>query len=268
MNAMVVRNEPSGVRKTAFGRTSLFLNNSQDATNVRCVRRSSSAMTRVHGATYHNLNDSERAVKGAICCWHCCEEITEGNSFKIPKNYNSHEGVYHVYGHFDCLSCCKAFILEQSRFDCAHQMNLFTQMAQEVYGQHEPIVAAPPRISLQRFGGPMRIDEFRQCPRVVRILEPPFVSYCMLAEEHPTAQTAVDASATEVAAIPMVDDDAFSEPAPCALYNDFVEARRATPDCADVSDAPLRKRRAAKTVPTRTSSLARFCKKTASGDQC
>ena len=254
-----------GVRKTAFGRTSLFINMS-DHTNVRCVRTSSNAMKRVDGALYHNLSESATRAK-TISCWHCCEPIT-GQDLYIPKSYDANEGLYYVYGHFDTLSCCKGFVLEQARFDKGQQMNILMQMIRDVYGVYDDIIEAPPRTSLRRFGGPFSMEEFLKSPRIVRTLEPPFVSYCMLAEEHPgetETELQPSANANNMA---MVDDDAFCEPPPSALYDSFVG--KSEDDVASVSawnstssgTDPNATKKRARIVTQSGGSLARFCKKT------
>ena len=103
----------------------------------------------------------------------------------MPKSYDPTEGVYHVYGIFDDLACAKAFILDQSSFNRGHQMGVFHKMARDVYGVLDPfeIVEMPPRVSLRRFGGPFDPTRRQGRRAAVSILEPPFVSYCMLAEE-------------------------------------------------------------------------------------
>jgi hypothetical protein len=252
-----------GVRKTAFGRTSLFINMS-DQTNVSCVRTSSNAMKRVDGAVYHNLSDAAKQTD-CISCWHCCEPI-QGQHFCIPKSYDANEQLYYVYGHFDTLSCCKGFVLEQARFDKGQQMNILMQMIRDVYGVYDEIVEAPPRTSLQRFGGPFSMEEFLRAPRVVRPLEPPFVSYCMLAEEHPSRQAAAPDTSSGGTIMAMVDDDAFSEPPPLALYDSFVAGGAPTPTTETAQEDDSRAtgtttNKRGRTAKSTGSSLARFCKK-------
>ena len=56
-------------------------------------------------------------------------------------------------------------------------------MLREVYGIEESVDEAPPRLSLQMFGGPFKIDTFRKQVNPCTTITPPFVSYCMLIEE-------------------------------------------------------------------------------------
>lgn len=203
----------AALRKSAFGRTSIFTD-VDPRTSIHCVRTASAATQRIDGALYHDLADASKRVE-TLCCWHCCEPMDpEGPHFAIPKTFNAAENMFYVYGHFDCLACCKAYIMAESGFDRGHQVNTFMQMAREVYACSEDIVEAPPRVSLRKFGGPFDMDEFRQKPTVARVVSPPFVSYCMLAEECATHND-------EYMRIGEVDDDVFAEPAPVSLYDEF-----------------------------------------------
>lgn len=203
------------VRKSAFGRTSLFLAN-DDRTLVRTIRMPSAAMRRTHGGMYHNLARSAERVP-RICCWHCCEEI-DGEEFVVPKSYDPTEGVFYVYGHFDCLECARAYIVEHTSFDSGHQMSVFGKMVRDVYGI-DNVQQAPPRVALKRFGGPFDVASFRREPFHSRLLEPPFVAYCMLAEERPTEHSLADTLGTTTTA---VDEDEFGEPPPSSMYDAFL----------------------------------------------
>lgn len=62
-------------------------------------------------------------------------------------------------------------------------MNVFLRMLREVFSITEPVIEAPPRLALKMFGGPFDIEAFRRQSNVCSVLNPPFVSYCMLVEE-------------------------------------------------------------------------------------
>ena len=252
--------EPSNttVRKSAFGRTSLFLTGDERVL-VRTIRTVSSAMRRNDGSIYHNLSSSSSRVKD-IHCWHCCEKI-KGESFFVPKAFDSTEKVFHVYGHFDSLECAKAFIVEQSSFDHGHQMNMFTKMVREVYGIEEDIWQAPPRITLQKFGGPFDITKFKKKPFKSRIIEPPFVSYCMLAEERPTETFIADTLGSRIDDDDVkstVDDDEFAEPPPISMYDTYLQ-EHATDDVQNTSTSePAKKKR---NTGSSSGNLSKFMKK-------
>ena len=68
-------------------------------------------------------------------------------------------------------------------------MNTLTKMLREVYGITEGITEAPPRPAMKRFGGTFDPGTLQRA--TCRILQPPFVSYCMIVEER------VDSGATQ-----------------------------------------------------------------------
>lgn len=175
---------PITIRKSAFGRTNLFL--TTNSTLFKEVKCSASTMTRQATASIyhvHNTNDVESMNKCQnMVCWHCCHNF-DTVGFRLPRSYDPSEQVYHVYGWFCSANCGKAFILEHSTFDRGYQMNVFVRMLREVYGISSGITEAPPRISLRMFGGPFDIETFRNQKNVCYVVHPPFVSYCMLIEE-------------------------------------------------------------------------------------
>lgn len=168
-------------RKSAFGRTNLFLKTSSAL--FREIRAPASTARQSKVGIFHahaGNNGSEKPLNCA--CWHCCHEY-EGTGVRLPRVFDPTEQLFHVYGWFCSANCAKAYILEHSTFDRGYQMNIFVRMLREVYGIEESIEEAPPRLSLQMFGGPFDIKSFRKQLNVCTIVTPPFVSYCMLIEE-------------------------------------------------------------------------------------
>lgn len=230
------------VRKSALGRTSLFL--TEGGVTVRNVGASTMGSVRAAGTVYHNLSQTETRVDD-ICCWHCCEPLQQGRSYRVPKHHDLSEDLYYVFGHFCSLSCGKAYILESDRYDRGYALNVFHKMARAVYGVRGRIVETPPRIALRKFGGPFPVPRETDVCRPTAIVEPPFVSYCMLVEEreqsHMTAGerfglgAASAADGASAALLPpcrfdpqsptRVDDD-FTEPPSNSMYDDFVQQQQ------------------------------------------
>ena len=122
---------------------------------------------------------------------------------------------------------------------------MFTKMVREVYGIENDIWQAPPRITLQKFGGPFDIAKFKKKPFKSRIIEPPFVSYCMLAEERPTETFIADTLGIRIDddcdAKSTVDDDEFAEPPPVSMYDTFLK-EHSTDEVQITSEPPKKKR--------------------------
>lgn len=233
---------PISIRKSAFGRTNLFLNSS--GTVFREVKCSASTMARQASASIyhmHDCNNLQDTTKKSIVCWHCCHPF-ETQGFRLPRSYDASERVYHVYGWFCSANCCKAYILEHATFDRGYQMNVFVRMLREVYGIDSGIVESPPRISLKMFGGPFDIETFRKQTNVCFIVTPPFVSYCMLIEERQPIESIGETSTRgfqrgtvkglrrpESGTVSATLDD-FGSPHDEGLYSNFLKTKDDVPD--------------------------------------
>ena len=177
-----IKKDPMMIRKSAFGRTNLFLKST--SVLLREIKSSTSTFTRNASCSVFHTHSTCSAEQTKSVCWHCCHGVeNQEKCLRVPRLYDNVERLYHVYGWFCTPSCAKAYILEHSSFDRGYQMNVFLRMLREVYGITEPITEAPPRLALRMFGGPFDIESFRSQTNICAMLEPPFVSYCMLVEE-------------------------------------------------------------------------------------
>tara|TARA_B100000945_G_scaffold252228_1_gene209038 strand:- start:279 stop:1151 length:873 start_codon:yes stop_codon:yes gene_type:complete len=242
---------PISIRKSAFGRTNLFL--SSNSTLFKEVKCSASTLARQATASIYHMHDTnhidanvnenieENKTKKNIVCWHCCHSFdTEG--FRLPRSYDPSEKVYHVYGKFCSANCCKAYILEHSTFDRGYQMNVFVRMLREVYGIHNGIIEAPPRIALKMFGGPFDIDTFRTQQNVCYVVHPPFVSYCMLIEERQPIEAIGEKYGNQQSRGTVkglrrpqpgsvrVSEDELASPNNAGLYSNFLSTKEAVVD--------------------------------------
>lgn len=126
--------------------------------------------------------DSSWHIHTELCCFHCCHQF-ENRAVRIPQSYTN--GIYKVRPMMFCsLSCAKAHILEHNPFDSSMQLLLLHRVARDVHGWNGRVInAAPSRLCLSVFGGPMSIDEFRAAstgckgmpPVVINVKDPPFV---------------------------------------------------------------------------------------------
>lgn len=226
------------VRKSAYGRTQLFLPSASAV--VREVKCMGGIARRDSASVYHMLPPA-RDVQA--CCWHCCEPVDRDTAVPLPRLYDTDERVYHVYGISCSPSCAKAYVLEHTTFDRGQHLNVLVKMLREVYGVTSPVLPTPPRPALRRFGGPF--DPRSQPRAACCLVQPPFVSYCMLVEERAAEELLPSAPPEEV--------DAFDEPQPPALFADFLREREAAD--APAAAAPSAKRRRDGEGP-----LARFVK--------
>ena len=213
------------LRKAAHGRTDLFLPRRDVVMReVKCM----GGVVRRDGASAFHVLPNAREAEGA-CCWHCCEPIKDARSvIPLPRLYDATEQVYHVYGRTCSPGCAKAYILEHTSFDRGHHLNTLARMLREVYGVAGGVAEAPPRPAMRRFGGVF--DPSKQTRAECRLVEPPFVSYCMLVEERVGGGTAAppEEEAAPAAAMEVEDEDALQEPMPPGLYEEFARTRAAS----------------------------------------
>lgn len=238
---------PRLVRKSAYGRTQLFLpSTSAILREVKCM----GGITRHDAANvYHVL---PAAHETASACWHCCEPIATGEAWvPLPRLFDPAENMFHVFGKTCCPGCAKAYILEHTTFDRGQHLNVLVKMLREVYGITGPVVETPPRPALRRFGGVFdpRAQQRAEC----RLVEPPFVSYCMIAEERMGMPTTELPRAPNTASgggggpSSMVEEAYdLDEPPPPGIFADFVkemEESQPADEDASTSTATVSKRR-------------------------
>lgn len=208
------------VRKSAYGRTDLFL--AHAPVLFREIRCMGGVQRRDAANVYHVLDSASAATS---CCWHCCEPI-HGTAYPIPRVYDATEQKYYVYGATCRPACAKAYIMEHTTFNRGEYMNVFTKMMRDVYGITTPIHETPPRAALQRFGGAF---DPTAAPRAGSVLlEPPFISYCMVLEEHARGNNAQHQQQQLFAtALPNIEDsEMIEEPELESAFASYMEARQ------------------------------------------
>ena len=237
------------IRKSPYGRTQLYV--PSESALLREARCLGGAVRYGTSNVYHHLPDPRRS-SAPVCCWHCCEPIADSTTaIPLPRVYDPGEDVYHVYGRTCSPSCAKAYVLEHTTFDRGQHLNTLVRMLRDVYGVRGPVVETPPRPALKRFGGtfdPRNVTSAASC----RLVEPPFVSYCMIVEEHARAS---GREAVVVEDADMEDDGALEEPEPPALFENFLVERRGNP-----AKAPASRRASPPSRAPRAGPMSKFCK--------
>ena len=262
------------VRKSAFGRTQLFLPSM--TTLIREIKCMGDIQRYEDSNVFHTLPPLDGTKP--VSCWHCCEPVK--HMIPLPRLYDPDEKVYHVYGATCSPGCAKAYILEHTTFDRGQHLDVLIKMLRELYGVHDHVFETPPRAALSRFGGPFDPSTI---PTVeCRLVQPPFVSYCMIAQER--AQMELEASPSSSSdpssvvptpAAPMdtsrvEEADVFETPFPDAEWQSWLPSP-SQPDAAPSSSAPPPPKKqkanskkpppASKKRPAPDNSLLRFAKK-------
>jgi hypothetical protein len=95
-------------------------------------------------------------------CWHCCHSIPrERVTLQYPYKLLS-SGQFQVGGQFCSWECVKAHGRDHmSRvLSGVHQLNI-RHYRKMITGLSDPVIPAPPKMTLKAFGGHLDIEEFR-----------------------------------------------------------------------------------------------------------
>lgn len=222
MSGATPSTQSAGIRKTAYGRTELFLPSTSNM--IRDVKCFGGMQYFDKACVYHMLSQVSAA---SSVCWHCCEEVAPAAAVPIPRVYDSTQKVFHVFGMTCSPACAKAYLMEHTHFDRGNCMNVLTKMLRDVYGITAPVVACPPRAAMRRFGG--HFDPKTVARAVATVVEPPFVSYCMVLEER-LAEQHKEAASCSVAPMTVDEEDLIAEPQPPGMYGNFLERMQAEED--------------------------------------
>jgi len=105
-----------------------------------------------------------KASKTDISCWWCCHSF-DVYPVSMPLKYNDKTGVFKVKGCFCSFNCAKTYgITTQKNID----IGLFCLLHKMLCGTIKTISKAPPKEILQKFGGPISIEDYRQSFDTVR----------------------------------------------------------------------------------------------------
>lgn len=120
----------------------------------------------------------------SFLCLHCAELI-EQTPLPAVKYYESQEDKYWVYGYF-CRPCCSlAYVKEQLSTDVTRCLIWTQTVLRNFFGyKSSEMKPAPPRCTLQKFGGTLTLKEFYGDDGTIfkSLISPPFATFAMYAE--------------------------------------------------------------------------------------
>lgn len=102
-------------------------------------------------------------------CWWCCHPWS-GPDIHLPWDYDPKLKRFKSSGHFCSFECAKAYALDKAGPRYGEVLQNLSLMRKHALGHYVPLWPAPKRETLQVFGGPLTIDEFRK-----RASNPPWV---------------------------------------------------------------------------------------------
>ncbi len=94
------------------------------------------------------------------CCWWCCHPIpTDVPVLHMP--YALKNDQFLTKGQFCSWECMKTYNVRNESYTSCRIADLITLYRKRVYGHIESVAMAPDRYTLEAFGGPLSIEEFR-----------------------------------------------------------------------------------------------------------
>lgn len=107
---------------------------------------------------YTNNSNENYSENKKYNCWNCCHSINK--LFSIPLKYENNK--FYIYGDFCCLGCALRYIIDNYKNkELWEKYELFNLYYRKIYGENIEINIPPNRLSLEFFGGNLKIEEYR-----------------------------------------------------------------------------------------------------------
>ena len=101
----------------------------------------------------------QKYTKNTVCFYDNYE--FSGGSIGVPCKFNIENEEFTCWGNFCSLECVKAYIYDSHDSKKEYQFSLLASMARKMYGKNTRIERAPSKFLLEKYGGPLKIQEFR-----------------------------------------------------------------------------------------------------------
>ena len=96
--------------------------------------------------------------KTDICCWWCCHKF-DNVPLSLPEKL--YDDTFHVFGCFCSFNCAAAYNVNLNDYKIWERLSLLKLLYNKIYNKDTEILPAPPRKTLDIFGGHLNIEEFR-----------------------------------------------------------------------------------------------------------
>lgn len=131
-------------------------------------------------------NDGKPIIvdKTNIACWWCSYNFDTLPCFLADRYVNEK---YYVFGCFCSYSCAMKYNSNLGDYRVATRQAIMKDLCNTIFGSTEMIIEAPEKELLEKFGGPMTIEEFRNhsllCKKEFKIKIPPLMPLVSTVEE-------------------------------------------------------------------------------------
>ena len=106
----------------------------------------------------NNINNNQKYTNGKIC-WNCCHDFLD-IIVGMPIKYNNN--VFYTYGNFCSLECACRYCFDNFNNDAAEIYSIINLYNIIVYKNNNKVKCAPHKLTLNIFGGPLSIEEYRK----------------------------------------------------------------------------------------------------------
>jgi len=141
------------------------------------------------------VRDTQPPEKKGTHCWWCVHPMETAWPLHLPIKYDDRLDKFTTTGEFCSWSCMKAFAHDMNTSRSGEIQSFISMMRMKAEGKYMITKAAPKRQALKIFGGPLSIEEFRQCSQQQVPVFVPYEKYI-----HPTTETVSVTSAAEPSA--------------------------------------------------------------------
>jgi hypothetical protein len=132
----------------------------QEVSNIKNIH--DSMINKIHDCKLE-IVDSEVCKwkeKTNLCCWWCVHKF-DNPPFGLPIKFENNK--YEIQGCFCSLNCAKAYNIKENNYRTSEINSLIEDFRRELFGEKSGSVqVAPPRQTLNIFGGYLTIEDFRK----------------------------------------------------------------------------------------------------------
>tara|TARA_Y100000389_G_scaffold193873_1_gene223167 strand:- start:779 stop:1423 length:645 start_codon:yes stop_codon:yes gene_type:complete len=93
------------------------------------------------------------------CCFWDCHEF-EGTNYGLPLDYDGN--TFTLWGNFCSLECARAFAFSENNIRSDRSESLVALMGVKLFGNSTHVSKAPSKYILEKFGGPVSIEDYRR----------------------------------------------------------------------------------------------------------
>jgi hypothetical protein len=120
-----------------------------------------------------SVKESKNLLENKSVCWWCTHDF-EGDALYCPDKYIGSTDKFVVSGCFCSFNCILSYKMEKKDNNC----HLVSFMNKKITGEYVSIHKAPSRYCLEKYGGPITIENYRKTFRdnsFIKIIKPPFI---------------------------------------------------------------------------------------------